>query len=153
LITCFLDSFKAQENLLLKLQAIDQEFFPEPWSANQWNEIRKGKYLIATGLVEDQIVAFALFLHSPHERLVHLIKIMTLPNMRKKHFASQLFTNIIGNLQELKVERCYLEVNCENTSAINLYYFLGFKQLNRIPRFYSNGCDAFTMELHLPLNN
>jgi ribosomal-protein-alanine N-acetyltransferase len=153
LITRFFDNLINQENLLIKLQAIDQEFFPEPWSQHQWNETKNGKYLIGTGSIDEQIVAFALFLHSPHERLVHLVKIITVPKMRKNHFAIQLFTNIIGNLLELKVERCYLEVNCENIPAINLYQSLGFKQLNRIPRFYSNGCDAFTMELHLPLNN
>ena len=148
----FFSDLKCRPNLINELHKIDQEFFPEPWTKSQWDQIADQKYFLAIGLDHGKILTFALFLHSPLEELVHLLKIVTLPSDRKKHFARDLLKSVSINFEELKIQRCFLEVNCENLPAINLYKSLGFKELNRIPRFYSNGSDAFTMELHLPLN-
>jgi ribosomal-protein-alanine N-acetyltransferase len=152
LIFKFYADLQNQSNLINELYKLDQDFFPEPWTKSQWDRIAGEKYFLAIGLENGKILTFALFLHSPLEELVHLLKIVTLPTERKKHFARNLLKSISINFEELKIQRCFLEVNCENLPAINLYKSLGFKELNRIPRFYSNGSDAFTMELHLPLN-
>jgi len=39
----------------------------------------------------------------------------------------------------------YLEVRVSNTPAISLYEKLGFRVVGRIPRYYSDGEDAYIM--------
>ncbi len=152
MISQFITDLKKQSKLISELQKIDQDFFPEPWTKTQWDQISDEKYFIAVAIDGERILAFAMLLHSPFEQLVHLLKIVTLPAERKKHFARELLQSTLFKVKDMNVQRCFLEVSCENLPAINLYKSLGFKELNRIPRFYSNGSDAFTMELQLPLN-
>lgn len=50
------------------------------------------------------------------------------------------------SLNSLKIEKCFLEVNKNNTKAINLYIKLGFVKMGERKNYYEDGATALTMQ-------
>ncbi|MFZ4714075.1 MAG: GNAT family N-acetyltransferase [Bacteriovoracaceae bacterium] len=154
-MTIYLHSFQnIQDDILIKLSELDKLVFQEHWSDSQWVGLKgKEDYYLAYQKIKLEIVTYAIFQVSVLEEMVHLLKVITIPTHRKKGLALQLLSESFPYFRRHQIKRCFLEVDCNNEDAIKLYGYLGFTKLHRIPQFYSNGSDAFTMELHFPLNN
>lgn len=66
-------------------------------------------------------------------------------NMRRKNIATQLIEAMISDCQEKNVENITLEVNEQNTIAIELYRKMKFQKVARRRHYYGDK-DAILME-------
>lgn len=126
---------------------LDQDYFPYPWKSSFWHELDWSNYQVFIAEMDTKdINGFALFKINRLENMAHLLKILVIPESQRQNIGSALINKAILSLSKLGVERIYLEVECENAKALAFYQAQGFKQLNRVAAFYSDGKDAFTME-------
>ncbi|AAL63017.1 ribosomal protein S18-alanine N-acetyltransferase [Pyrobaculum aerophilum] len=76
----------------------------------------------------------------------HIVSVGVLPEARRLGIATAM---MLRAMKAMKVyygaSEVYLEVRVSNTPAISLYEKLGYKVVGRIPRYYSDGEDAFLM--------
>jgi ribosomal-protein-alanine N-acetyltransferase len=70
-----------------------------------------------------------------------LLKIGVLPTCRRLGCGTRLMSEVQRRLQDLGVERIYLEVRSENEAAVSFYARLGFTPAARRIRYYSRPTD------------
>ncbi len=133
---------------LLQLIALDQLYFPYPWSKSAWEklEVNSGEYFFGIILQNDVFVGFSLYLLSPQESLAHLLKLLVLPQFRGQGIAKIMLERDKLQLIDSRFERSYLEVAADNKQAIATYLSCGYRQIHLQKRYYSDGRDAVMME-------
>jgi ribosomal-protein-alanine N-acetyltransferase len=76
----------------------------------------------------------------------HIVSVGVLPEARRLGIATVM---MLRAMKAMKVyygaAEVYLEVRVSNTPAISLYEKLGYKVVGRIPKYYSDGEDAYLM--------
>ena len=132
---------------MVKIKTLDKEHFPFPWTEELWRKSRSNNNYVI--FHDPKCEAFAIFLLSPLEKLAHLTKIAVRAESRGQGLASSILNASHSQFRILGIERCILEVDTENTSAIALYDKHGYKKIHLSKKFYSNGADAHIMEKHL----
>lgn len=133
-----------------KIKAMDNEMFPFPWNDKQWDEVYGDlNSVLCLAQENETLYGFALFQVSVYENLAHLYKIVVSPERRKNKVAFKILNISENFLKPQNIERCFLEVAVNNTSAIQLYKSSGYEVLNTIKGFYSNGDDAYAMQKSL----
>jgi ribosomal-protein-alanine N-acetyltransferase len=146
-------SIDRAENLnasaLCALFQLDQDYFPTPWSKDAWDNVLlpiSHRYLL---IVEDNDVVkgFALFETSIADSFAHLLKIIINPNSRKSGLGKNLLKESVKLLMSRDIKTFFLEVEENNTVAINLYKSMGFKIIHQKKQFYSSGATALIMTL------
>lgn len=138
-----------EQGLLQKLKNQDLLYFPDPWSEKAWQDSAiVDDYHLFWIEADGELVSWALIKLNPLENLVHILKIMVVPKMRGQGFGFDLLHELIEWSKNLSVTRCYLEVDTANSSAVTFYKRQGFKILHEIKTFYSDGRNAFIMELN-----
>jgi len=65
---------------------------------------------------------------------------------RNQNIGSSLFKKFLEEVSYDNIKNIQLEVRSDNKKAIKFYEKNGFKIIKKIPKFYQNGKDAFTME-------
>jgi len=129
------------------IKKIDNDHFPFPWKETNWhNSAENSNYLC---FYDPKCRGFAIYLLSPLEKLAHLLKVVTSPESRGMGIAASILNASYSHFRMLGVERCMLEVEVSNTSAIGLYLKQGYNKIHLQKKFYSNGADAHIMEKHL----
>lgn len=73
-----------------------------------------------------------------------IVDIIINPSYRKKGLGYSLLNYAINDIIKNNCDNITLEVNCENSAAINLYKKQGFK-IETIRKNYYNGIDGFLM--------
>lgn len=82
----------------------------------------------------------------------HVVSIGVLPQARRIGIATNMMLRGMNAMRAFyEAEEVFLEVRVSNTPAISLYKKLGFEIAGRIPRYYSDGEDAYIMAR--PLEN
>jgi len=138
------------ENLdSLEVQALDEAYFPHPWSVNQWRELNPAHHLLYSWKMEGNVIAYALFGLLPGDDTAHLYKILVLPDYRSTGKALDFWSSMADKLREHLVSRVFLEVEASNISAVRFYEKVGFRTLKKTKAYYSNGEDALMMDLTL----
>lgn len=98
----------------------------------------------AVGLfVEDQLACFILY--RDLESAWDISLVASHPRFRRRGYTEKLFKHLIaakGQGREL-----WLEVHEENVPAQKLYEKLGFREVRRRPRYYSDGATAILYSL------
>ena len=118
------------------------------WTLAQWEEALYSKnYLVFVGLVNHEIHGFALFHRLIGDTQAHLLKIVVDQAFRENGIGKNLFLFSKQKLVSMNVENCYLEVESDNLAALATYRSLGFEKLTLKKSFYSNGKDAYAMQL------
>lgn len=79
----------------------------------------------------------------------HIYSIAVLPDFRNKGIASKLLMELLKKLKESNIKKVYLEVKTNNIIAIKLYEKFNFKIKEVKRKYYSDGSDAYIMELSL----
>lgn len=102
---------------------------------------RKDIYKIFVFLEDKQICGYCILKYVLDE--VELLKIAVKKEFRNRGIATKLFHFSLSKLVNPK--KIYLEVDCENSEAINLYKKLGFDVFNVRKNYYSNNHDAYEM--------
>jgi ribosomal-protein-alanine N-acetyltransferase len=97
----------------------------------------------------EELKGFALLGTVPGDDVAHLYKIVIAQTDRGSGTSQEFWAQITKQLVLFGITRVYLEVQGDNSRAINFYLKLGFKTLRKAKGFYSNGSDALIMELTL----
>jgi ribosomal-protein-alanine N-acetyltransferase len=139
----------ATENPTEDVIEMDQKFFPNPWDSSQWNKLDLNLNHLFTWSMGHKLSGFALFGIAPGDDVAHLYKIILAHEFRGNGSSQEFWAHIKKKLISLGISRIYLEVEFENSRAINFYLKVGFKTLRKAKGFYSNGGDALIMELTL----
>jgi ribosomal protein S18 acetylase RimI-like enzyme len=134
------------DDLLKELHCLDNDYFPNPWSMDQWLNLKNSEIIYLFRGEDLKIRGFALFELNNLESLGHLYKILTIPKFRTQKHASRLMVFAIDDLKRRKVDRIYLEVATNNSVGVNFYESFNFEVLTTKQKFYRNGDDAFAMQ-------
>lgn len=136
---------------LLFCQTLDLDFFPNPWTTKDWENLFTGSQdrLLIVALEEGNIVGFSLFDFSRADSFSHLLKILIHPLKRGKGFGDDLLKFSLKTLKGWEIETVFLEVEENNVSAQALYEKCEFKKIHLKKHFYSNGENAWVMTREL----
>lgn len=135
---------------LTRISDLDELGMPFPWSRDSWMSLEKtwNQYFLICGHDANQVQSFALW-HISDIECAHLLKVVVNPNERGRGQGGQLLRHCLETLSLRQFKTCYLEVGIKNLAAINLYEGLGFKKLREVKGFYSDGSNAYAMQLIL----
>lgn len=113
--------------------------FPhKPWSADEFNELKKsGCEIIAS---DNGFIVWRQILDE-----AELITIGVAPDSRHTGIASAMLGIMEHELKKSGVQKIFLEVAQNNTPAYTLYEKIGFVAVGRRPKYY-DGIDAIIME-------
>ncbi len=123
-----------------------------PWSQESWSSFvakpsSSVDFLLMT-LEQDVLCGFILFSLDSFDGHHELLKIVVIPERHGDGIAQQLFKNSISEIKtRYKVSDIYLDVALSNQRAISFYKTLGFKEVRKMKKFYSDGADAIGMLL------
>jgi ribosomal-protein-alanine N-acetyltransferase len=128
---------------------IEKLSFPSPWSLNAFkDEIRNPISHLWALAGDDALTGYLCFWMFDSE--IQLINIAVHPLKRRKGYGHHLLTKLIGTGISKGIEYIWLEVRVSNTPARRLYQKLGFKEIGRRPRYYTDtNEDAIVMSLGL----
>lgn len=124
---------------------LDHQFFPTPWSLQDWRALQEQDRLLVILRSEESVVGFCLFNISVADSFAHLLKILIVPECRSKGLAQKLLINALGQLQDEGCTHYFLEVEEDNYAAQKLYSSLGFKSIHRKKDFYGSNRSALIM--------
>ncbi|HEV2730667.1 MAG TPA: N-acetyltransferase, partial [Terriglobales bacterium] len=79
----------------------------------------------------------------------HIITIDVLPAVRRFGIGSKLLAAVEERLQNAGVTRVFLETAVDNQAALSFYKRHDYFLVKTVPRYYSNGLDAFVLEKDL----
>ena len=127
----------------------DFAYFPHPWSSEQWLGLNPEQVILYSWREADTLIGFCLLGFLAGDDVAHMLKIVVLPAYKMKGNASAFWSSISDSLKSKKISRVYLEVQVTNKPAIGFYAKCGFKVLRTNKHYYSDGSDAFMMELTL----
>jgi [ribosomal protein S18]-alanine N-acetyltransferase len=128
---------------------IEKRAFVEPWSRRIFRETISFPLsfnLVIRKKVDNKVAGYANFYVIGGE--VQILNVAIAPEERKKSYATILLTNAIALLREQGAEDFFLEVRESNADAIKLYLSLGFRQVGRRKKYYTEtNEDALVMHL------
>ncbi|EQC44289.1 N-acetyltransferase [Bacteriovorax sp. Seq25_V] len=138
-----------EPQLIEEIFDFDKLYFNWPWTKQNWLDFfrtRTESFIVLIN-VEDTLSGFCLI--ENNDDISYLHKICVAKNAEGHGHGQALMTSALSQLDDLKVNALSLEVDVSNFRAISFYEKLGFKQLGRRKKFYSDGSDAFVYELSL----
>ena len=132
------------------VERIEREVFPEDaWSREQfWSELAQStrRYLVA--LEGDDVVAYAGLFVLPPDADVQTVAVV--PRAQGTGLATRLLSELLADADAQGVTHTMLEVRDGNAPALAVYARLGFEQISRRPRYYSDGVDALILRRPRP---
>lgn len=137
---------RAAREDLLDVYNIEQASFSQPWPFSAFERQLGGPgFLVAdaTGGLSGFVVADTIPNHG--RPLGHVKDLAVAPDARGDGVGSALLTRALGVLRAQGVQSAKLEVRRSNTPALSLYRKFDFEYLRTLPRYYSDGEDAFVM--------
>ena len=102
---------------------------------------------------EDGYVIGYVIFWIKYENQGHIISIAVDKNYRRHKAGTELLIKAIGILSMRKIHAIYLEVNENNTEAIEFYKTFNFKIDRVVPGYYEDGDAAIIMYLPLRRSN
>lgn len=128
---------------------LDQTYFPQPWTWEQWRTLDSNLHKLFTLRTEGIIIGFALFSVSAFDDTAHLYKILVVPEFRGSGYSHDFWSKLKAKLSQSGLKSIYLEVETLNIRAVRFYNKEGFQTLREVKGFYSNGESAYIMQLTL----
>ncbi len=140
------------QNLLAHLTDIlniERVSFPSPWGREAFeHEVRNPMSRFWGILSDNGLVAYICFWVAAGE--IHLMNIAVHPEMRKRGLGQALMDKLVQIGAEEGVRKIWLEVRPSNETARTLYSGMGFTEVGRRRRYYTDtGEDAIVMALTL----
>ncbi len=80
-----------------------------------------------------------------------LLKVVVRPEFRRRHLAKNLIGKVAYDALNLASTKMTLEVRESNIGAQEFYKAIGFEELGKRPKYYSDGEDALIYSVSLPL--
>ena len=94
------------------------------------------------------IVGFLVANREP-ARVGHIITIDVVEGARHQGTGTRLMNVAEDWAREARLQVIYLETAEDNVAALNFYEGLGYRRLDKVERYYSNGQAAWVMVKHL----
>jgi ribosomal-protein-alanine N-acetyltransferase len=140
------------QNLVAHLTAIlgiEQVSFPSPWGRESFEHEVRNPLSRFWGLLSDNgLIGYICFWVAAGE--IHLMNIAVHPQMRHMGLGRLLMEKLIRTGAEEDVRKIWLEVRPSNVAARALYSGMGFTEVGRRRRYYTDtGEDAIVMTLKL----
>jgi ribosomal-protein-alanine N-acetyltransferase len=138
------------QNLLSHLPDIlniERVSFPSPWGRESFEHEVKNPLSRFWGILSDNgLVAYICFWVAGGE--IHLMNIAVHPGMRKRGLGQLLMDKLFQTGVDEGVQKIWLEVRPSNEDARTLYTGMGFTEVGRRRRYYTDtGEDAIVMAL------
>ncbi len=129
-----------------QIMPIEKASFPTPWTGALFEEALSAPitraYVARIDGQENLLVGY-VFCHLVIDEL-HILSLATHPRYLRKKVATKLFYHCLENNPQVKV--VYLEVRAPNKPARAFYRKLGFEEIGRRKKYYSDtGEDAIVM--------
>ena len=133
-----------QENYIDAIFDIESKEIIVPWSkASLLDLIRQQNIIFRVMLLDDEVIGYYSFQKVFEEGYINNIAIKR--EYQGKGYGKKLFEDLIERAQRFEVKALTLEVEDDNTRAINLYKKYGFIEEGRRKNFYLNKKDAIIM--------
>ncbi len=137
---------KGEEEDFESVYEIESICYDFPWGSGEfyddfvWN--RRGYWIVAE--IKNQVIGFAGIWFKLGE--FHIVNLAVLPEKRRMGIGNALVSELISFAKKSKGRYIFLEVEDENTNAIELYKGFGFRVIRRIEGYYAeNGKSALLM--------
>ena len=131
---------------LHQIHEIEKLSFPSPWSLNALqSEIENPISHIWVFEREEALSGYICFWMFDKE--AQLLSLAVHPRDRGKGLGHYLLKKMIETAVSKRVQYIWLEVRPSNLAGKRLYQKLGFEEVHRRPRYYSNTEDAIVMGL------
>lgn len=146
LLDITLDNLDAFQSDILK---IERSSFSSPWSLSSFiEEINRPISYLWALMIDEKLSGYICFWMFADE--IHLMNIAVHPERRGKGYGQYLLTRMIETGASMGIETVWLEVRPSNPMAIMLYEKLGFKEIGRRSKYYSDTKeDAVVMSFSL----
>ena len=135
---------------LKRVFEIENMSFNQSYGINMFQQLHDMGVGFLVAEDEGYVVGYVLF-WVKYENQGHIISIAVDKNYRRKGCGTQLLVKAIAILSLLKLDTIYLEVNENNTGAVEFYKGFNFKVDRVVPGYYEDGDAAIVMYLHLHL--
>ncbi|GAD51319.1 ribosomal-protein-S18p-alanine acetyltransferase [Halarchaeum acidiphilum MH1-52-1] len=142
---------QARREDLLDVFRIEKESFEQPWPFSAFERhLGNPGFLVADDPL-DGVAGYVVADTIPnHGRpLGHVKDIAVRPGARGSGLGHTLVSRGLGVLRTQGVQSVKLEVRRSNDAALSLYRDFDFEYLRTLPRYYSDGEDAFVMVARL----
>ena len=137
-----------QQNDVKVLAELEKRCFTDPWTEQMFSAVLSLPFQYGVIAEEGgQVCGYCCFSALFDEAEILNIAVDT--PYRKRGFGAEILKNVFAKMQELGVEKCFLEVRVSNEPAQALYRKFGFEQLAVREKYYGDGEDALVMVTNL----
>ena len=128
---------KMEEVHVEEIARLETECFSDPWSVHSISsELNNPLSLWIVALKDEEVVGYIGSQSVMGE--ADMMNLAVAPEFRRLKIGQSLVSELIERLKENSVSSITLEVRVSNESAICLYNKMGFLQVGRRPRYYTN---------------
>ena len=133
---------------LKRVFEIENMSFSQSYGINMFQQLYEMGIGFLVAEEEGYVIGYVMF-WIKYENHGHIISIAVDKNYRRRGAGTQLLVKAISILSLLKIDAIYLEVNENNTAAVEFYKSFNFKIDRVVPGYYENGDGAIIM--YIPL--
>lgn len=133
---------------LKRVYEIENMSFNQSYGINMFQQLYEMGVGFLVAEEDGYVIGYVLF-WIKYENYGHIISIAVDKNYRRLKAGTQLLVKAISILSLLNLDTIYLEVNENNTGAVEFYRTFGFKIDRVVPGYYEDGDGAILMYLHL----
>ena len=133
---------------LKRVFEIENMSFDQSYGINMFQQLYEMGIGFLVAEYEGYVIGYVMF-WIKYENQGHIISIAVDKNYRRMGAGTQLLVKAIAILALLPIETIYLEVNENNTGAVEFYKNFNFKVDRVVPGYYENGDGAIVMYIHL----
>lgn len=139
---------KFKPNDLKRVYEIENMSFNQSYGIKMFQQLYEMGVGFLVAEEDGYVIGYVLF-WIKYENQGHIISIAVDKNYRRLKAGTQLLIRAISVLSLLKLDTIYLEVNENNTGAVEFYKTFNFKIDRVVPGYYEDGAGAILMYLHL----
>ena len=133
---------------LKRVFEIENMSFSQSYGINMFQQLYEMGIGFLVAEVDGYVIGYVMF-WIKYEYQGHIISIAVDKNYRRQGAGTQLLVKAISILSLLNIDAIYLEVNENNTEAVEFYKNFNFKVDRVVPGYYENGDGAIIM--YIPL--
>jgi ribosomal-protein-alanine N-acetyltransferase len=133
---------------LKRVYEIENMSFNQSYGINMFQQLYEMGVGFLVAEEDGYVIGYVLF-WIKYENYGHIISIAVDKNYRRLKAGTQLLVKAISILSLLNLDTIYLEVNENNTGAVEFYKTFNFKIDRVVPGYYEDGDGAILMYLHL----